>query len=101
MHFFASRSAQRPHSHWSAGRPPKALRAGSRGSRQRALALAFAALLAADLGCNNDDVAAPNGDIASVELVPAHAEMEVGGTMQLQFIGRKADGSAVEALTPK
>src|SRR5689334_3738971 len=51
-------------------------------------------------GCCDNDPAQPGAGVASVEIVPASAYLEVGATASLVFVGHKADGSVLNGLTP-
>ena len=51
--------------------------------------------------CHDDDPVQPGAGVASVEIVPASAFLEVGATASLSFVGRKTDGALVDGLTPK
>ena len=64
MHFLALRSSHRPISFSSAG---QAHNAAQFRSGRRAFWLLLVCVLAAVVGCNNDDPVKPNSDIASVE----------------------------------
>src|SRR5689334_25340023 len=52
-------------------------------------------------GCRDNDPVQPGAGVASVEIVPASAYLEVGATASLAFVGHKADGSLLNGLTPK
>jgi hypothetical protein len=78
----------------------------SRDARWRRIAyatisLAAVAALTGSIACNDDAVAGPDSGVETVEVLPASLFLEVGSTASLQFVGRKADGTPVEGLTPK
>src|SRR5689334_9206769 len=52
-------------------------------------------------GCRDNDPVQPGAGVASVEIVPATAFLEVGATASLAFVGHKADGSLLSGLTPE
>src|SRR5215831_12042181 len=50
--------------------------------------------------CRDNDPVRPDAGVASVEIVPASAYLEVGGTASLAFVGHKADGTLLNGLAP-
>jgi len=97
MQFFGVRSSQSPFF--------PVMRRGKRAPRIYAARVAsFATLgllgLIAD-ACRDDDPVRPDAGVASVEIVPASAYLEVGATASLAFVGHKADDTPVDGLTPK
>src|SRR5262245_1352695 len=65
--------------------------------------LALAALgVVAGCGDDNKDVVGPGGGkVASVELVPSQLMLLVGGTVPLEFVAKKADGTPIDGVTPR
>ena len=97
MQSFAVRSSQSP----LFPALPRALRA-LRTRAARAVSLFTLGLLClVATACHDDDPVRPGAGVASVEIVPASAFLEVGATASLSFVGRKADGTVVSGLTPK
>ena len=84
-----------------AGEPATSTRAPRAHAARGASVAILAVLGTIAVGCNDSDPVKPSNGVASVEVVPASANLEVAATLPLQFVGHKADGSVVDGLSPK
>jgi hypothetical protein len=70
----------------------------------RRFAISFVAVgalsVAAACGDDKTGVGPGNDQITSVELVPAHTDLPVGGTATLKFAAKKSDGTPIDGVTP-